>query len=196
MFPGFLTPVLTQLFFPKPPTTFLTCFCRGEMRKYTGRKVASTGDRTHNHQVMSPTCSPLSHPGGAKYTGYNQMTKSWKAFADDILNVAEVMFSVYRKHCGKRRKCNQHFLLFLQCFQKDRKHCGKRRKSWLPAFSPFCTMFSKGLFYGIIKIELCGKALIEQKTLWEKEKIQIKSTFSFSKNIFKAFLQKGTKTCH
>ena len=30
VFPGFLTPVLTQLFFPKPPTTFLTCFCRGE----------------------------------------------------------------------------------------------------------------------------------------------------------------------
>ena len=28
------------------------------------RKVASTGDRTHNHQVMSPTHSPLSHPGG------------------------------------------------------------------------------------------------------------------------------------
>ena len=30
VFPGFLTPVLTQLFFPKPPTTFLTCFCRGK----------------------------------------------------------------------------------------------------------------------------------------------------------------------
>ena len=29
VFPGFLTPVLTQLFFPKPQTTFLTCFCRG-----------------------------------------------------------------------------------------------------------------------------------------------------------------------
>ena len=27
------------------------------------RKVASTGDQTHNHQVMSPTRSPLSHPG-------------------------------------------------------------------------------------------------------------------------------------
>ena len=27
VFPGFLTPVLTQLFFPKPPTTFLTYFC-------------------------------------------------------------------------------------------------------------------------------------------------------------------------
>ena len=28
------------------------------------RKVASTGDRTHNQQVMSPTRSPLSQPGG------------------------------------------------------------------------------------------------------------------------------------
>ena len=27
------------------------------------RKVASTGDRTHNHQVMSPAHSPLSHLG-------------------------------------------------------------------------------------------------------------------------------------
>ena len=39
VFPGFLTPVLTQLFFPKPPTTFLTCFCRGERQKYAGKKV-------------------------------------------------------------------------------------------------------------------------------------------------------------
>ena len=39
VFPGFLTPVLTQLFFPKPPTTFLTCFCRGERRKYARKKV-------------------------------------------------------------------------------------------------------------------------------------------------------------
>ena len=38
VFPGFLTPVLTQLFFPKPPTTFHTC-CRGERRKYAGKKV-------------------------------------------------------------------------------------------------------------------------------------------------------------
>ena len=29
------------------------------------RKVASTGDRTHNHQVMSPTRSPLSQPDWA-----------------------------------------------------------------------------------------------------------------------------------
>ena len=32
-FPGFLTPVLVQFLFPKPTTTFLICFCRGERRK-------------------------------------------------------------------------------------------------------------------------------------------------------------------
>ena len=30
------------------------------------RKVASTGDRALNHQVMSPTRSPLSHPAGLR----------------------------------------------------------------------------------------------------------------------------------
>ena len=39
VFPGFFTPVITQHFFPKPPTTFLTCFCGGEKRKYAGKKV-------------------------------------------------------------------------------------------------------------------------------------------------------------
>ena len=39
VFPGFFTPVLTQLLFPRPPTTFLTCFCRGERRKCTEKKV-------------------------------------------------------------------------------------------------------------------------------------------------------------
>ena len=38
VFPGFLTPVLTELFFPKPLTTFLTCFCRSERQKYAGDK--------------------------------------------------------------------------------------------------------------------------------------------------------------
>ena len=66
VFPGFLTPVLTQLFFPKPPTTFLKPASVEVRDENTPeRKVASTGDRTHNHQVMSPTRSPLSHLGGA-----------------------------------------------------------------------------------------------------------------------------------
>ena len=32
-----------------------------------------------------------------------------------------------------------------------RKHCGKRRKRWLPAFSPFPTMFSIGSLFRVIK---------------------------------------------
>ena len=39
VFPGILTPELTQKFFPTPPTTFITCFYRGERRKYAGKKV-------------------------------------------------------------------------------------------------------------------------------------------------------------
>ena len=38
VFPGFLTSVQIQLFFPRPPTTYLTCFCRGERGKYAGEK--------------------------------------------------------------------------------------------------------------------------------------------------------------
>ena len=55
VFPGFPTPVPSQLFFPKPPTTFLKFFCRGESQKYAR-------DQTHNHQATSLTRSPLSHP--------------------------------------------------------------------------------------------------------------------------------------
>ena len=56
VFPGFLTSVLTQLFFQKPTTTFLTGFCRGKRRK--------CGDHTNNHRVMSPTRSLLSIRAG------------------------------------------------------------------------------------------------------------------------------------
>ena len=64
--PGFLTPVLTQFFFPKPPTTFLTCFCRGERRKYAGKKSSLNRGSNSQPPVMSPTRLPLSHPCGAR----------------------------------------------------------------------------------------------------------------------------------
>ena len=67
VFPGFLTPVLTQLFFPKPPTRFLTCFAKVRGENSPERKIASTENRTHKHQVMNLTRSPLSHPDGAHY---------------------------------------------------------------------------------------------------------------------------------
>ena len=52
VFPGFLTPVLIQLFFPKPPTTFLTCFCRGERRKYAGEKSRLNTESCFRHPLF------------------------------------------------------------------------------------------------------------------------------------------------
>ena len=60
---GLMTYPIT--FFPNPPTTFLTCSrgVRGENKPE--RKF--TGYRTHNYQVVSRTCSPLSQPGGLPF---------------------------------------------------------------------------------------------------------------------------------
>ena len=50
--------------------------------------------------------------------------------------------------CRQVNKCNRKVRI---CFEKGRKHCGKRRKWWLPAFSPFPTMFSKAFSVKIVK---------------------------------------------
>ena len=62
MFPGFLTPVLTQVFFPKPLTTFLTCFCRGERRKHAGKKSRlnwGSNSQPTSHELDTLTTEPL-----------------------------------------------------------------------------------------------------------------------------------------
>ena len=66
VFSGFRTPVLTQLIFPNC-NRLLFSHASAEVKgeNTPERKVAKAGDRTHNHQVLSPTRSPLSHPGGA-----------------------------------------------------------------------------------------------------------------------------------
>ena len=67
VFPGFLTPVLTLLYFPKPQTTFLTCFCGGERRKYTGKKVRldrESNSQTPGHESDTLTTEP---PGRGNY---------------------------------------------------------------------------------------------------------------------------------
>ena len=64
VFPGFPTPVLTQLSVQSHRLLALTGFSvTGENTQE--RKFASMGYETHNRKVMSQTRSPLSNPDGA-----------------------------------------------------------------------------------------------------------------------------------
>ena len=54
--------------------------------------------------------------------------------------------------CRRQIKCESKNEI---CFGKGRKHCGKRRKSWLPAFSPFPTLLSKGFFLRVVRSRDC-----------------------------------------
>ena len=64
VFPGFLTPVLTQHSFQSHRLLFSHALAEVRGENTPVRKFASTWYQTHNHQGMSPTRSPLSHPGG------------------------------------------------------------------------------------------------------------------------------------
>ena len=46
---------------------------------------------------------------------------------------------------------NKYYLKTEILFWVIRKQCEKRRKCWLPAFSPFPTMFSNGLIFREVK---------------------------------------------
>ena len=86
VFPGFLTPVLTQLFFPKPPTTFLTCFCRGERRKFAGKK--SRLNRGSNSQPPGHESDTLTtEPPGRGLRLY--MTKSYVKNVTNAIAIKE-----------------------------------------------------------------------------------------------------------
>ena len=66
VFPGFLTPVLTQLSFQNHGLLFSQASAEVRGKNTLERKFSSTMPQTHNHRVMGPTRSPLSHPSGAE----------------------------------------------------------------------------------------------------------------------------------
>ena len=75
VFPGFLTPVPTQRPFQSHRLLFSNASAEVRGENTPERKFASTGDRTHNHQIMSPTRSPLRHTGGAPAVKEKSQTK-------------------------------------------------------------------------------------------------------------------------
>ena len=77
-FPGSLTPVQIQLFFPKPLTTFLTCFCRGERQKYTVKKSRlnrGLNSKPPGHESDMLTTEP---PGRGSLLEGVLHSKSWR----------------------------------------------------------------------------------------------------------------------
>ena len=56
------------------------------------RKVASTGDQTRNHQVTSPTRSPLSHPCRA-FHREEKIVEKEKMLVSSIFFFSDTMFS-------------------------------------------------------------------------------------------------------
>ena len=83
VFPGFLTPILTKLFFPKPPTAFLTCFCRGERRKYAGKKSRlnqGSNSQPPGHESDTLTTEP---PGRGFVQNDSIKRRQSKCYLDD-----------------------------------------------------------------------------------------------------------------
>ena len=98
VFPGFLTQELTQLFFPKPPTTFLTCFCRGERRKHAGKKSSfnlGSNSQLPGHESYMLTTEP---PGWALGKGRLGMAtcKIWQAYTLWLGRGRFLKFSLYK----------------------------------------------------------------------------------------------------
>ena len=69
VFPGFVTPFFSKhiFSFQSHRLLFSHAPAEGKGENTSDRRFASTGDRTHNHQVMSSTRSPLSNPNGSGF---------------------------------------------------------------------------------------------------------------------------------
>ena len=109
VFPGFFTPVLTQVVFSKPPTTIPTCFCRGERRKYAGKKVRlNWGSNSQPPCHESDTLTTVSHPAGATLSRNSSNTKVERSFNPSQTSPGFYVSAVhvFCKHCGKRRNCS------------------------------------------------------------------------------------------
>ena len=90
------------------------------------RKVASTVDRTHNHQVRSPTRSPLNHAGGASIYELTRFT----TIDQHNERKTEKLIAVYQKKTFYRDTC----ILKLLSKRQKQKYYNIKFSFWLNAF--------------------------------------------------------------
>ena len=101
VFSGFLTPVLTQPSIQSHRLLFSHASAEVRGKNTPERKFASTGSRTHNHQVKSPTCSPLRHSGRAILwkTLENESFSKWHIYAQRCYFRNQEQIILEYKHC-------------------------------------------------------------------------------------------------
>ena len=110
VFPAFLTPVLIILFFPKPPTTFLTCFCRGERRKYAVKKSGlnqGSNSQPPGHESDTPTTKP---PGRDSWDEQAQLKKPQQTnqkTKKPVTRLSRVVCNIYHHTLPTKNKGNQ-----------------------------------------------------------------------------------------
>ena len=94
------------------------------------RKFTSTGDRTRNHQVTSPTLPPLNHLGGASScngpvfsaNGKLQFIYTGSERVDPIPHNPDFDRCIMKTLWEKEKNAgDQHFLRFAQCFPPYKK---------------------------------------------------------------------------
>ena len=116
-FSGFLTPLQTQLFFPKPPTIFLTCFCRGERRKYVGKKSRlnrGSNSLPPGHESDTLTTEP---PG----RGFNHYVQLAYGVCFEIYCISSGIF--YMVKCFKKKVTCRMTWLFIYRLQVSKFKC-------------------------------------------------------------------------
>ena len=152
VFPDFLTLVLTRLFFPKPPTAFLTCFCTCERRKYTRKKARlnwGSNSQPPGHESDTLTTEPP--VWGIKFV-------VCKNFQIDLINL-----KLYRmiQLKGKLKK-NDFYPQPLPILVVNKE-----------VFGPTVKENRSTVYCGVVT--LC-KYLFEN-TMWDKEKMLVTSLF-------------------
>ena len=138
VFPGFLTLVLTELFFPKPLTTFLTCFCRGERRKYASKKVCLSSGSS-------------SQPPGHESDTLTTETPGWVLLPDDEIT-DEILYSSVFKAFGDRKPSVAPIMVFV--LEMAENLFGKGENDGYHHVLLFPIMFSKALLHGIFKTQI------------------------------------------
>ena len=101
-------------FLPKPQTTFLTRFSRGQRRKYARKKFRLSNSQPPGHESGTLITEPLGQG--------NLYRSKLKAFADDKINEYEqskFALGSVENTVGKEENAGfQHFLLLPQCIIK------------------------------------------------------------------------------